>query len=112
MTSHSCDCGACDFRYVYVPAADYEPGAKRAIYPFLEGYPRYVGKDMGPTHDDPNYPPTEPLGYIDQVEHTYGYFDAVYGVINEHQLAIAPTIILFLLFSRQFITGMTQGAIK
>lgn len=27
-------------------------------------------------------------------------------------LAIAPTIILFLLFSRQFITGMTQGAIK
>jgi len=27
-------------------------------------------------------------------------------------LAVAPTIILFLLFSRQFITGMTQGAIK
>ncbi len=27
-------------------------------------------------------------------------------------LASAPTIILFLLFSRQFITGMTQGAIK
>ncbi len=88
MTSHSCDCGACDFRYVYVPAADYEPGAKRAIYPFLEGYPRYVGKDMGPTYDDPNYPPTEPLGYIDQVEHTYAYYDGAYGIINEHQLAI------------------------
>ncbi|OAA32525.1 ABC transporter permease [Kosmotoga arenicorallina S304] len=27
-------------------------------------------------------------------------------------LAIAPTIILFLIFSRQFIAGMTQGAIK
>ncbi|HQQ55674.1 MAG TPA: C69 family dipeptidase, partial [Mesotoga sp.] len=88
MTSHSCDCGACDFRYVYVPAADYEPGAQRAVYPFLEGYPRYVGKDMGPTYDDPNYPPTEPLGYIDQVEHTYAYYDGAYGIINEHQLAI------------------------
>ncbi|SSC12351.1 Peptidase U34 dipeptidase [Mesotoga infera] len=88
MTSHSADCGLCDFRYVYVPPADYEPGAQRAVYPFIEPYPRYVGKDMGPTYDDPNYPPTEPLGYIDQVEHTYGYFDAVYGVINEHQLAI------------------------
>jgi len=88
MTSHSADCGSCDFRLVYVPAADHEPGSKRAVYPFLEPFPRYVGKDMGPNYDIPGYPPTEPLGYIDQVEHTYAYFDAVYGVMNEHQLAI------------------------
>ena len=88
MTSHSADCGLCDFRYVYVPPADYEAGAKRAVYPFIEPYPRYVGADMGPTYNDPDLPATEPLGYIDQVEHTFGYFDAVYGVINEHQLAI------------------------
>jgi len=88
MTSHSADCGSCDFRYVYVPPADYEPGAKRAVYPFISRYPRYIGTDMGPTYNDPAYPPTEPLGYIDQVEHTYGYYDAAYGVINEFQLAI------------------------
>ncbi|RLL84829.1 dipeptidase [Mesotoga sp. BH458_6_3_2_1] len=88
MTSHSCDCGACDFRYVYVPAEDYEPGTLRPVYPFLEGYPRYSGTAMGPTYNDPNYPPTEPLGFIEQVEHTYAYFDGAYGIINEHQLAI------------------------
>jgi len=82
MTSHSADCGSCDFRLVYVPAADHEPGSKRAVYPFIEEFPRYVGKDMGPNYDIPGYPPTEPLGYIDQVEHTYAYFDAVYGVMN------------------------------
>ena len=88
MTSHSCDCGECDFRYVYIPAADFEAGSKRPVYPFHEPYPRYVGKDMGPTYDDPNFAPYEPLGYIDQVEHTFAYYEAAYGVINEHQVAI------------------------
>ena len=58
MTSHSADCGLCDFRYVYVPPADYEAGAKRAVYPFVEPYPRYVGADMGPTYNDPDLPAT------------------------------------------------------
>lgn len=88
MTSHTADCGSCDFRYVLVPAADYAPGSKRAVYPLFEPYPRYVGKDMGPAYDTPGFPVTEPLGYIDQVEHTYAYTDAVYGVVNEHQVTI------------------------
>ncbi|MDD2334568.1 MAG: C69 family dipeptidase [Mesotoga sp.] len=88
MTSHSCDCGECDFRYVFIPAADFEVGSKRPVYPFHEPYPRYIGKDMGPTYDDPNFAPYEPLGYIDQVEHTFAYYEAAYGVINEHQVAI------------------------
>ena len=88
MTSHSADCAHCDFRYVHVPAADYEPGSMMAVYPFREPYPRHVGTNRGPTYDDPNFTPDEPLGFIPQVEHTYSYFDAVFGVINEHQLAI------------------------
>ncbi|HRW93153.1 MAG TPA: C69 family dipeptidase [Thermotogota bacterium] len=88
MVTHTADCGSCDFRLVRVPAADYEPGSQRAVYPFVEGYPRYVGKDMGPGYDTPGFEPSPALGYIPQVEHTYAYFDAVYGVINEHQLAI------------------------
>ncbi|MDK2951103.1 MAG: hypothetical protein PWQ77_768 [Kosmotogales bacterium] len=88
IVTHSADCGNCDFRLVPVPAMDYEPGSKRAVYPFLEHYPRYVGTDKGEVYNTPGYEPTEPLGYIDQVEHTYAYFDAVYGVINEFQLAI------------------------
>ena len=87
MVTHTCDTGDGDYRIVYVPAADYEPGSKKAIYPYIEFYPRYVGKDMGPNYDVPGEP-TEPLGYIDQVAHTYAFYDGGYGIMNEHQLAI------------------------
>jgi dipeptidase len=88
MVTHTADCGSCDFRLVRIPAADHEPGSLRPVYPFIEEYPRYVGKDMGPGYDTPGFEPTKPLGYIEQVPHTYAYFDAVYGVMNEHQLSI------------------------
>jgi dipeptidase len=43
---------------------------------------------MGPTYNTPGYEVTVPLGYIDEVAHTYAYYDGIYGVMNEHQLAI------------------------
>jgi dipeptidase len=88
MVTHTADCGHCDFRLVKVPAMDYEPGSQRAIYPFMLDYPRYVGVSRGEDYDTAGYEALEPLGYIDQVAHTYAYMDGVYGVINEHQLAI------------------------
>ena len=88
MVTHTADCGSCDFRLVRVPAMNFEAGTKRPVYPMREPYPRYVGTYHGEGYNTPGYEPTEPLGYIDQVEHTYAYMDAVYGVINEHQLAI------------------------
>ena len=92
ITSHTNDCGHCDPRIAYVPAQDYEPGAERAVYEFILDYPRYCSYDRGPTY----YPKAgeeimEPIGYIPQVEHTYAYFDGVYGMMNEHQLAIGET---------------------
>ena len=88
MVTHTADCGSCDFRILKVPAKDYEPGSQRAVYPFKLPYPRYVGESRGPGYDTAGHEEMEPLGYIDQVEHTYAYIDGVYGVINEHQLAI------------------------
>jgi len=32
MTTHTCDCGVCDWTWRAVPAADHEPGAMRKIY--------------------------------------------------------------------------------
>jgi len=88
MVTHTCDCGMCDFRIIRTPAMDFEPGSMRPVYPYLDKYPAYVGKDRGPGWDVEGYEPTKPLGYIPQVEHTYAYFGSSYGIINEHQLAI------------------------
>lgn len=89
ITSHTNDCGRCDPRIAYVPAMDHQPGDKRAVYAFRLPYPRLCCYDRGPTY----YPKDgeevmEPIGYIPQVEHTYAYFDGVYGIMNEHQLNI------------------------
>lgn len=90
--SHSDDGSMTDQRMVYVPARDFEEGAKRPVYydavAFGSAVARYVGKDRGPGYDDSSDIPSKPLGFIDQVPHTYAYFDANYGIMNEHQLMI------------------------
>ena len=32
ITTHTCDCGVCDWTWRYIPAADHEPGSMRKIY--------------------------------------------------------------------------------
>ncbi len=97
FVAHSDDSELFDQRLVYVPPADHEPGSMRAVYydaaslgdrPEYHGYAlkRYTGHDRGPSYIDDNSPQSIPLGYIPQVEHTYGYFDGSYAMMNEHQL--------------------------
>ena len=33
----------------------------------------------------------EPIGYVPQVESTFSYYEAVYGVMNEHQVGISES---------------------
>lgn len=89
IVSHSDDDELGDQRIVYVPAQSHKKGSKRAIYlDNSNNYPRYVGKDTSPAYNLKGFKKTEPLGYIDQVEKTYAYIDANYGIINEYQLSI------------------------
>jgi len=88
IVAHADDDELGDQRVMYVPAANHKPGAKRAVYPFKPTYPRYAGKDRGPNYVLKNYPDTKPLGYIDQVPHTYAYFDGNYAIMNEKRLII------------------------
>ena len=92
FVSHSDDGSLTDQRVIYVPARDYEPGSKRAVFyddvAFGSTPRRYVGKDRGPGYDDASLTPSKPIGFIDQVAHTYAYFDGNYGIMNEHQLMI------------------------
>ncbi|NCC51620.1 MAG: dipeptidase [Spartobacteria bacterium] len=97
FVTHSDDGHLSDARIMYVPAADHEPGSERPVYydavsmGELEQYAsfeyrRYAGASRGPDYEDPTAPQTEPIGYIPQVAHTYGYLDGNYGLMNEHQL--------------------------
>jgi dipeptidase len=86
------DAGDTDFRILYIPAVDHKAGSKRPIYPNSgngAAYPRYNGTDLGPNYNNPSLKKSEPIGYIEQVPHTYAYFDAAFGVMNEHQLSIS-----------------------
>ena len=49
----------------------------RPIWPDLEDYPRFVGDARGKTYGRlPGQEDTQPVGFIPQVEHTYGYFES------------------------------------
>lgn len=98
MVSHSDD-GLGDGRLIYVPAMDHKPGAMRQVYyshcalGFMPQWGateshRIVTADRGPGYITPGDPASVPLGAIPQVSHTYAYFDANYGIMNEHQLSI------------------------
>ncbi|MFP4657709.1 MAG: dipeptidase [Desulfonatronovibrionaceae bacterium] len=98
MVSHSDD-GLGDARLIHVPAMDHEPGSRRTVYytPCSLGYKekwnksrtqRLITDTRGPGYKNPDLPQSKPLGYIPQVRHTYAYFDANYGLMNEHQLSI------------------------
>ncbi len=97
FVAHSDDSEMFDNRLIYVPPADHKPGDMRPVYfdscsigplpdynSFL--YRRYTGTHRGPGYVAPDAPQSVPIGYTPQVAHTYGYFDASYGVMNEHQL--------------------------
>lgn len=99
MTSHSDD-GLGDGRMIFVPAMDHPPGSLRPVYysHCASGYlpewgateaHRLATDSRGPGYVSPEDPPSVPIGFIPQVPHTYAYFDANYGVMNEHQLSIA-----------------------
>ncbi len=71
-----------DISLTYIPPADHAPGEKRAIV-----FDPVSGSDAaGHTQGNGSVPV---LGYIDQVPHTYGYYTASYGMMNEHQLLSA-----------------------
>ena len=97
LVTHSDDGeGNPDARLSYVPGSTHEPGAKRPVWPDLEDNPRFVGDARGATYAPgasvpADAPCTEPIGFIDQVDRTFGYHEGNYGIINEKQLAIGES---------------------
>ncbi len=89
MTTHTADCGLCDWTWRYVPPADHKPGSTRKIYRISQAR---------------TWPPEQGLKWdlikkdftgveIPEVPHTYGYVHGVFGYMNDQQLAIGESTI-------------------
>jgi len=89
MTTHTADCGVCDWTWRYVPPADHKPGEKRKIYRISQTR---------------TWPPEQGLKWdlikkdfsgveIPQVPHTFGYLHGVFGYLNDQQLAMGESTI-------------------
>lgn len=89
MSTHAADCGVCDFTWRHVPAADHKPTEKRKLY--------HINQIR-------TWPPSEGLKWdmvlkdftgveVPQVPHTFGYHHAVFGYMNDQQVAIGESTI-------------------
>ena len=86
MTTHTCDCGTCDWTWGHVPAADHKPGSLRKIWhinqytTWKEGTKWVVAPIKGDT------------GFsIPEVPHTFAYHHGMFGYMNENQVAISES---------------------
>ncbi len=90
MTTHTCDCGECDWTWRRVPAADHPAGAVRKIF--------HVNQFE-------NWAPDQGLKWeavkrenlivleIPEVPHTYGYVHGDFGYMNDKQVAIGESTV-------------------
>ena len=89
MSTHAADCGVCDWTWRHVPAADHRPGEKRTILHInqIRTWPPEVGLKWDMVLKDKT-------GIeIPQVPYTFGYHHAVFGYMNDQQVAIAESTI-------------------
>ncbi|MBD3414938.1 MAG: hypothetical protein GF421_10970 [Candidatus Aminicenantes bacterium] len=90
MTTHTADCGICDWTWHHVPAADHGLDEQRKIYHInqIKTWPPEQGGKWTMALQE---------GYtgldIPQPKHTYSYFHGVFGYMNEHQLAMGESTI-------------------
>lgn len=89
ITTHTADCGLCDWSWRYVPPADHEPGSKRKIYWFNQFHTSPPSKGYHWGDYEHKFNGLE----IDQVEHTFGYLHGMFGYINDNQVAFGESTI-------------------
>jgi dipeptidase len=89
MTTHTCDCGICDWTWRHVPAADHKAGSARRIYRISQykTWPPSEGLKWDLVKNDD-------AGFdIPEVLHTFAYHHGMFGYMNEKQVAIGESSI-------------------
>ena len=89
MTTHTADCGICDWSWRYIPPVDHEPGSKRKIYSFSQFDTSPPSKGYHWSDYEHKFNGLE----IDQVPHTYGYIHGMFGYLNDNQVAFGESTI-------------------
>ncbi len=90
MTTHTCDCGECDWTFRRIPAADHPAGAMRRVY-HIDQFGTFA-PDKGLKWEivvRENFAGLE----IPEVPHTYGYIHGDFGYMNDKQVAIGESTI-------------------
>jgi len=89
MTTHTCDCGMCDWTWRLIPAADYKPDSTRKIYHIdqFRTWPPEAGLKWDVYKND--FTGLE----IPQVPHTFAYIQGAFGYMNDQQVAIGESTI-------------------
>ena len=89
MTTHTCDCGVCDWTFRYIPAADHKPEDNRRIYHIDQfgTFPPAIGLKWEKIKDQSS-------GLeIPEVAHAYGYIHGDFGYMNDNQVSIGESTI-------------------
>ncbi len=89
ISTHTCDCGVCDWTWRSVPPADYEPGAMRRIYHIPQFETIHPDKGLRWETLERHFSGLE----IPQLSHTYGYLHGMFGYMNDNQVAIGESTI-------------------
>jgi dipeptidase len=115
MTTHTSDCGDCDWRINKVPAMDWPAGSMRPIYLTYGPYPRQVREDRGETWSKANLEDLPQkgewekqnliIGYIPQVPHTYALIEGGYAIMNEWGVSIGESTCA----AKLWAAPLTQG---
>jgi dipeptidase len=89
ITTHTSDCGFCDWTWRYVPPADHASGAMRKVYYFDQYVTDPPSKGLRWDTIEENFNGLE----IPQVSHTYGYLHGMFGYMNDNQVALGESTI-------------------
>ncbi|MBP1768520.1 MAG: Peptidase dipeptidase [Candidatus Aminicenantes bacterium] len=89
MSTHTCDCGVCDWTFRKVPAADWPAGSTRKIYHIDQFFA--FSPDVGLKWEEikNNFTGLE----IPQPAHTFGYIHGDFGYMNDNQVALGESTI-------------------
>ncbi|MDZ7332447.1 MAG: C69 family dipeptidase [candidate division KSB1 bacterium] len=89
ISTHTCDCGVCDWTWRYVPPKDHAPGTMRKIYWFNQFETKPPEKGLRWDAIEGNFNGLE----IPEVPHTFGYLHGAFGYMNDNQVAIGESTI-------------------